>query len=219
MAQAVNPAGEATTAAVLRVEVNPAGEATTAAVLRVEGEARPPTFIKKLDKQLKVKEGRVVMLEVMVDGCPKPKVKWFMDEEPVMSQDYDIIVDGGRHALTIKEVFDEDAGVFKCRAKNSQGEVTCTCQLSVVPPSSDEERERAEAPVVQQPVVQPTVQPAVQPVLVEEPPMEVITNAFGAPLSKSIGKTGQAEKMQAAEVDSDTPVFVDALGDQGRGSG
>ncbi|XP_019626721.1 PREDICTED: muscle M-line assembly protein unc-89-like [Branchiostoma belcheri] len=157
--------------------VNPAGEATTAAVLRVEGEARPPTFIKKLDKQLKVKEGRVVMLEVMVDGCPKPKVKWFMDEEPVMSQDYDIIVDGGRHALTIKEVFDEDAGVFKCRAKNSQGEVTCTCQLSVVPPSSDEERERAEASVVQQPVVQPTVQPvvqpAVQPVLVEEPPMEV----------------------------------------------
>ncbi|KAI8485775.1 hypothetical protein Bbelb_364850, partial [Branchiostoma belcheri] len=184
MARAVNPAGEATTAAVLRDEgkymaraVNPAGEATTAAVLRVEGEARPPTFIKKLDKQLKVKEGRVVMLEVMVDGCPKPKVKWFMDEEPVMSQDYDIIVDGGRHALTIKEVFDEDAGVFKCRAKNSQGEVTCTCQLSVVPPSSDEERERAEAPVVQQPVVQPTVQPvvqpAVQPVLVEEPPMEV----------------------------------------------
>eukprot|EP00058_Branchiostoma_floridae_P012492 XP_002597980.1 hypothetical protein BRAFLDRAFT_79788 [Branchiostoma floridae] len=111
--------------------VNPAGEASTSAVLRVEGELRAPTFIRKLDKQLKVKEGRVVMLEVMVDGCPKPKVKWFMDEEPVMSQDYDIVVDGGRHALTIKEVFDEDAGVFKCRAKNSQGEVLCTCQLSV----------------------------------------------------------------------------------------
>ncbi|CAH1249861.1 OBSCN [Branchiostoma lanceolatum] len=154
--------------------VNPAGEASTSAVLRVEGELRAPTFIKRLDKQMKVKEGRIVMLEVMVDGCPKPKIKWFMDEEPVMSQDYDIIVDGGRHALTIKEVFDEDAGVFKCRAKNSQGEVICTCQLSVDPPSSDEERERAEAPVVQQPTVQPaqpTVQPTVQPV--EEPPMEV----------------------------------------------
>ncbi|KAI8513251.1 Membrane-associated phosphatidylinositol transfer protein 2 [Branchiostoma belcheri] len=43
-----------------------------------------------------------------------------------------------------------------------------------------------------------------------------ITSAFGAPLSKSIGKTGQTEKCKLADIDSDTPVFVDALGDQGR---
>ncbi|KAI8481625.1 Dynein heavy chain 1, axonemal [Branchiostoma belcheri] len=41
-------------------------------------------------------------------------------------------------------------------------------------------------------------------------------SAFGAPLSKSIGKTRQTEKCKLADVDSDSPLFVDTLGDQGR---
>nr|XP_006823021.1 PREDICTED: titin-like [Saccoglossus kowalevskii] len=89
---------------------NPIGETTCRAHLFVEGAKPPataPQFLKKFT-DLRVMEGGACRFECRVIGEPYPKVSWFMDNEPVVSGDYQIITSGDHHALIIAEVFDEE---------------------------------------------------------------------------------------------------------------
>ena len=91
----------------------------------------PPEF-KKLFSDMRVKPGSPCKFEVEVMGNPKPNVQWFFNNEPVVSQDYQISSVGNKHTLYIQEVFDEDAGRFSVVAENDSGKSTCSALLVVV---------------------------------------------------------------------------------------
>lgn len=65
------------------------------------------------------------------------QVSWFINGEPVVSQDYQITMEGDRYALHIPEVFDEDAGRFSVTAENPSGKATCSAVLHVEEPMTD----------------------------------------------------------------------------------
>jgi hypothetical protein len=62
------------------------------------------------------------------------QVSWFVNGEPVVSQDYQINMEGDRYSLHIPEVFDEDAGRFSVTAENPSGKATCSAMLHVEEP-------------------------------------------------------------------------------------
>ena len=65
------------------------------------------------------------------------QVSWFINGEPVVSQDYQINMEGDRYSLHIPEVFDEDAGRFSVTAENPSGKATCSAILHVEEPMTD----------------------------------------------------------------------------------
>jgi len=65
------------------------------------------------------------------------QVTWFVNGEPVVSQDYQITMEGDRYSLHIPEVFDEDAGRFSVTAENPSGKATCSGMLYVEEPLSE----------------------------------------------------------------------------------
>lgn len=54
--------------------------------------------------------------------------------EPLVSQDYQVSMEGDIYRLTIPEVFDEDGGRFSVTAENPSGKATCSALLTVAPP-------------------------------------------------------------------------------------
>ncbi|XP_012936768.1 uncharacterized protein LOC101859779, partial [Aplysia californica] len=133
--KAVNPAGEAT--CVAHLTVAPVPEEESMQRKRVaRGEAMPhtPPEFRKLFQDTSAQPGDSVTLECSVTGSPKPKVSWQFNGEPLVSQDYQMTMEGDTHRLTIPEVFDEDAGRFSVTAENPSGKATCSALLTVAPP-------------------------------------------------------------------------------------
>lgn len=60
------------------------------------------------------------------------QVRWFFNNEPVVSPDYQVAAMGDVHSLHIPEVFDEDAGRFSVTAENDSGKATCSALLVIV---------------------------------------------------------------------------------------
>ena len=52
----------------------------------------------------------------------------------MVSQDYQINMEGDKYQLHIPEVFDEDAGRFSVTAENPSGKATCSAMLHVEEP-------------------------------------------------------------------------------------
>ncbi|XP_042888253.1 titin-like isoform X7 [Penaeus japonicus] len=108
---------------------NSAGQAETSSMLTVKTRSKdkprgePPKFLVPLQPQ-KVKHGEKVVLETSVRGLPTPRVIWYhLDKEVVPSpefvQEHDAT--SGRVVLTIKEVFIDDKGLYRCLAVNEFG--------------------------------------------------------------------------------------------------
>ena len=65
-------------------------------------------------------------------GDPDPKIVWSKNGDVLASSDVvDLKYRQGVASLQIGEVFPEDEGLYECRAYNSMGEVTTTCQVTV----------------------------------------------------------------------------------------
>ncbi|KAG8223452.1 hypothetical protein J437_LFUL001944, partial [Ladona fulva] len=82
------------------------------------------------------KEGEKVRLDCIIVGQPEPEVIWYHDERPVKeSPDFQLLFQGDRCSLIIKEAFPEDSGEYKVVAINSAGEASSKCRLNVrIPP-------------------------------------------------------------------------------------
>lgn len=76
-------------------------------------------------------EGESLTYECRITGDPKPSVAWFKDGVKVEQGVFQISEDGQFYKLEIVEVFDEDAGVYECRAKNDYGEAICVATLRI----------------------------------------------------------------------------------------
>jgi hypothetical protein len=60
------------------------------------------------------------------------QVIWYQNDRPVKeSSDFQLVFQGDRCSLLIREIFQEDSGTYRVVAVNSAGEASSQCQLTV----------------------------------------------------------------------------------------
>uniref|UniRef100_A0A182UHM8 Ig-like domain-containing protein n=1 Tax=Anopheles melas TaxID=34690 RepID=A0A182UHM8_9DIPT len=97
-------------------------------------------------RDVSVFEGKPVRLDCVIVGQPEPEVIWYHGERPVKeSNDFQLLFQGDRCSLVIREAFLEDAGEYRVVAINSAGEASSQCAVLVTPLNTAE-------PAVRQPV-------------------------------------------------------------------
>ena len=83
-------------------------------------------------QSVEVKDGQSARFEAVINGVPPPQVTWFREGIQIPhSQDFQIIQEGNKSILFIREVLPEDSGVFTCRLTNAAGVAECSAQLIV----------------------------------------------------------------------------------------
>lgn len=78
------------------------------------------------DKQ--VAKNHDVSLTCRVSGIPKPKIKWFHNEEKLSGERYEMKQNGD---LYITFAQSDDAGNYTCFAENKLGYVSATVNLEI----------------------------------------------------------------------------------------
>ena len=92
----------------------------------------PPTFTVGL-KSLNIGDGERLTLQCQVAGDPDPQVSWYKDGKKLESNDFvDLKYKYGLATLKIEEVYPEDAGEYKCIAKNYVNSTETVCTLKVM---------------------------------------------------------------------------------------
>lgn len=91
----------------------------------------PPEFTVGL-KGLTIGDGERLTLQCQVAGDPEPQVTWYKDGKKLESNDFvDLKYKYGLATLKIEEVYPEDAGEYKCIAKNYINSAETVCTLKV----------------------------------------------------------------------------------------
>ncbi|CAG9132454.1 unnamed protein product [Plutella xylostella] len=95
---------------------------------------RKPRITKSL-VDMTVNAGQTLTLDVEVEGCPDPKVKWFKDGKEV-NVDARIKIERDtqrleNYHLTVNLVKEEDGGEYEVRAENEMGSVSCKSTVTV----------------------------------------------------------------------------------------
>jgi len=115
------------------VATNKAGTITTQANLKVlvpESQDTLPTLTPM--KDIIVPEGSPAQFKSTVKGTPKPTIQWLRDGYLIPeSPDFQMIHEGNNAVLLISTTYEEDSGVFTCRATNSAGQVEQSAKLVV----------------------------------------------------------------------------------------
>lgn len=92
----------------------------------------PPQFTVGL-KSLNIGDGERLTLQCQVAGDPEPQVSWYKDGKKLESNDFvDLKYKYGLATLKIEEVYPEDAGEYKCIAKNYVNSTETVCSLKVM---------------------------------------------------------------------------------------
>ncbi|XP_048847897.1 myosin light chain kinase, smooth muscle-like [Brienomyrus brachyistius] len=75
--------------------------------------------------------GATARLTCHIQGYPDPEVVWLQDEEPLEESARTLIEyeEDGRCALILGQLEPADAGLYTCKASNSQGEALCSARL------------------------------------------------------------------------------------------
>lgn len=91
----------------------------------------PPEFTVGL-KSLNIGDGERLTLQCQVAGDPEPQVTWYKDGKKLESNDFvDLKYKYGLATLKIEEAYPEDAGEYKCIAKNYVNSAETVCTLKV----------------------------------------------------------------------------------------
>ncbi|XP_065160451.1 titin-like isoform X4 [Atheta coriaria] len=127
---------------------NLVGEVSSVSTITVKGRLPPETSDSELAsdmepikpsiqvplKDVSINEGNRVRLDCVIVGQPEPEVIWYHDDRPVQeSSDFQLLFQGDRCSLVIKEALLEDAGEYKVVALNSAGEASSKAALIVTP--------------------------------------------------------------------------------------
>ncbi|GLG93475.1 Obscurin [Gryllus bimaculatus] len=119
---------------------NKLGEISGEADIVVEEREKKPTFQSQLIP-MAVVEGYPAKLEVKVTGHPPATLKWTLNGKEIVpdgqhikidSEKYHIRTDGDAVCLYVKDCQPSDAGRYKCKASNQDGEDSCEASLEVV---------------------------------------------------------------------------------------
>lgn len=86
-------------------------------------------------KDVRCCDGDSVRLECHVEAMPEPTIAWEKDGKKLTMQmcgdDFSTTYDGERAILTIKRVYPEDEGEYKCIAANNIGETMSSACIIV----------------------------------------------------------------------------------------
>ncbi|XP_046430781.1 obscurin isoform X5 [Neodiprion fabricii] len=125
--------------------VSPLGEDATSATATVRKVFQEPTFTQKFTdlQQLPTYDAK---FPARVDGIPRPEVSWYYNDKPILTDTdkYKIKRDGDACCLYVRNCTPADAGRYKCKAVNRQGEAECTANLEVV--EKIEKKQKVEPP-------------------------------------------------------------------------
>ena len=97
-------------------------------------ELLPPTFTKK-PRIRQEDDGNKLIFECQLISCPRPMIKWYKEEEKIKDDERTEIkineIGSNKYliSLTLDNVIETDAGVYKAKAKNNQGEVSTSINL------------------------------------------------------------------------------------------
>lgn len=95
-----------------------------------------PQFTKILPGQCGAMVGKVYTFECMYTGIPKPCIRWFKDEIPIMDCDDERIqiklIGSSTCHLVISDVRPSDFGRYTCEAANTQGRVSTFARLTTI---------------------------------------------------------------------------------------
>uniref|UniRef100_A0A0K0E9V3 Ig-like domain-containing protein n=1 Tax=Strongyloides stercoralis TaxID=6248 RepID=A0A0K0E9V3_STRER len=90
-----------------------------------------PIFLKELTTTT-VDEGDIIILDCIIKSSPEPEVIWFKEEELIIEDSRKTLKFIGDHCtLTIINSNLEDSGLYKCLAKNINGETINFCKVTV----------------------------------------------------------------------------------------
>lgn len=111
---------------------NPLGEDISRCTANVRKVFQKPHFTLKLTDQPAIK-GLDTKLPVRVTGVPYPEVSWSVNNSPIKNNEkYAIKHDGDNSILIIKNCTPEDAGTYKCVARNKEGEEVTQGRIDIV---------------------------------------------------------------------------------------
>lgn len=92
----------------------------------------PPKFI-EVYEEMTVEEKSTMELRVKVTGLPEPEIKWYRDGK-IMAATLKVKITKeaeGIHKLTINNVSDKQAGIYKCVATNKAGKANHQAKITV----------------------------------------------------------------------------------------
>lgn len=97
-----------------------------------EFEGNTPRFTQKL-KDVDAVPGKTARLECRVIGDPRPDIRWYRENEPLLEGGrYKFEDDDDRQVLVIDDVCGSDEGMYKCVARNSAGKAHCSADLYIL---------------------------------------------------------------------------------------
>ena len=91
--------------------------------------------ISKHPKDTRAVEGRDVVFHCLVEGNPKPRVRWMKNEEEfnlTANPRFGSAIINETHILTIADVHLTDAGQYRCLANNSLAQTTSSAATLIV---------------------------------------------------------------------------------------
>ncbi|XP_057331169.1 obscurin-like isoform X7 [Microplitis mediator] len=112
--------------------VNPSGEDTSNAIATVRKVFQRPNFTQKFTDLQQV-PGNDAKFAARITGIPRPDVSWYFNDKPIPkdADKYIIKRDGDACSLFVKDCSPSDAGKYKCRAINKDGDASCEALLTV----------------------------------------------------------------------------------------
>lgn len=112
---------------------NDVGDTEVKAELKIKEKKVHPEFEDvDFEEPLEVKENEELSAELKIKGKPKPEVTWFKDEKPLRdTTNLKLTSRGDVHKIRIPIAKPEDAGTYKCEAKNDVGSTSKSFEVKV----------------------------------------------------------------------------------------
>lgn len=88
-----------------------------------------PKFLTKPSDTIAIKD-QPVKFESTIDGFPKPKIQWFLNDKEITAKDKEYRIEGSN--LAISKISSTHLGKFKIVASNSVSSVEHTFELNVI---------------------------------------------------------------------------------------
>ncbi|XP_046522205.1 obscurin isoform X1 [Equus quagga] len=95
------------------------------------GATRPPSMQVTIE-DVQAQTGGTAQFQAVIEGSPQPTVTWYKDstqlaDDTRLSQQQE----GTTYSLVLRDVAQQDAGVYTCLARNAGGQVLCKAELLV----------------------------------------------------------------------------------------
>ncbi|TNN69570.1 Titin [Liparis tanakae] len=147
---ATNRFGQTTWTTYLEVKKSDVSQAEKWVEKMFKVSGQPPTFLVQI-QPVRCSEGREVSFNYKASGDPIPDVKWFKGAFQIQPSRNCVVIanSDGCGAVTIKNVKQEDSGLYSCKASNQFGEASCSAELVVFRESVSVTHEQQQVTTVQ----------------------------------------------------------------------